>query len=983
MVSAGAGFGKTTLLTQALAENALDPLGRDVYLGCQPEDASASTLLAGLLAGLGVPVGETEGTIDALCAAVWSAAPVHVCFTVDDAHAISAGSAGEHVLAELVERLPANGHLVVASRRTVAISTSRLRAVGRCDSIDEDDLRLDDDELAFLAAGHGIDAGGLGGIGGWPALAELTAVAGEGVAAAFVSEEVLAALEPAVQHQFALIVAIGGGDAATIAAVCDDAVDVEPLSTLPLVSVDRMGTIRPHSLWADLLRGRLSASEVAAARRAAARALREQGANVAAFELLAAAQDWDAALPVLFDACNDQVTPPWADVMERWRSLVPAALDHAPEMAYLRAMIDRSRDTWMPSVVEEFATACSGFAERGDIAREVAALVRACSVAVVCENRDWMAMARARGVTLIDAGVPVHATVLLNDVWRAYADGRFEDVLEMTDIEPELEPRLRHFPAFYRFAAMLGLGRADAAREVARRLAELGGPVVPAFATGWATSAPAFVALACGDLPAITSSPINDLGPRFGLSERVPHLAVGAIGAANSGDVATAAAALGTIDELRRPPARRGMIDGFRALAAAAVALADHDESAATAALADALDDDLTPVGAGMAMRWYPAHPYLFHPPSRALLDAEPSGASRQRILDLSRALLRSRDEAAAPIQRPALLDEIPVVIAAFGVPLAVECVVRLGRPGADSDHCIATLIDCAPEATRRALRDLVRSKQPALASTATTLLSKLPIPPPHVVRLEVLGPPRLLRDGVAIDDVNWRRARVRQLLTSLAVFRRVRRQRVGVMMWPDGDEASVSANLRMTLSYVQALLEPHRSKGDAPWFVRQESGALVLEGGGHLAVDIWEFDDAIDRAADARQAAIPSAELEFLLVAIDLWRGEPLADLSDLDWAGAQVRRLEERYVVAVVRAAELLAAAGRDERALEIAERGLQQEPWSEGLHRVVIATLIGLDDPDPARRALNRCRSALAELDLPLSPGLAQLVARVEAR
>ncbi|MCU1398579.1 MAG: transcriptional activator domain protein [Acidimicrobiales bacterium] len=983
MVSAGAGFGKTTLVAQAIAENALDPRGRDVYLGCQPEDASASTLLAGLLAGLGVPVGETEGSIDTLCAAVWSAAPVQVCFTVDDAHALSAGSAGEHVLAELVERLPANGHLVVTSRRAVAMPTSRLRAVGRCDSIDEDDLRLDDGELALLASEHGIDAGGLGGIGGWPALVELTAVAGEGVAAAFVSEEVLAALPPEAQRQFALIVAIGGGSAATIATVCGGTVDSEQLSALPLVSVDRSGTIRPHSLWSDLLRGRLTDEEVASARRAAARALREQGANVAAFELLAAAQDWDAALPVLFDACNDQATPPWADVMERWRGLLPAGVDQAPEVAYLRAMIDRSRDTWMPSVVEEFSSACTGFAARGDIASEVAALVRACSVAVVCDDRDWMVMARARGVTLIDAGVPVHATVLLNDVWRAYAEGRFEDVLEMTDIEPELEPRLRHFPAFYRFAALLGLGRADAAREVAVRLAELGGPVVPAFATGWATCAPAFVALACGDLPAVTAAPINDLGPRFGLSERVPHLAVGAIGAANRGHVATAAAALGAIDELRRPSARRGMIDGFRALAAAAIALADHDEDAATMALADALDDDLTPVGAGMAVRWYPAHPYLFHGPSRALLDAVPSGISRQRVLDLARALLASRAGTIDTIPRPALLDEIPVVIAAFGVPLAVECVVRLGRPGADSDRCIAALIDCAPEATRRALRDLVRSKQPALASTATTLLSKLPIPPAHLVRIEVLGPPRLLRDGVVIEDVNWRRVRVRQLLASLAVFRRVRRQRAGLMMWPDGDEASVSANLRMTLSYVQALLEPQRSKGDAPWFVRQESGALVLEGGEHLAVDMWEFDDAIDRAADARQAAIPSVELEHLLVAIDLWRGEPLADLAELDWAGTQIRRLEERYVVAVVRAAELLAAAGHDARALEIAERGLQLEPWSEGLHRVVIATLVGLDDLDAARRALNRCRSALAELDLPLAPGLAQLVERVEAR
>jgi DNA-binding SARP family transcriptional activator len=247
-------------------------------------------------------------------------------------------------------------------------------------------------------------------------------------------------------------------------------------------------------------------------------------------------------------------------------------------------------------------------------------------------------------------------------------------------------------------------------------------------------------------------------------------------------------------------------------------------------------------------------------------------------------------------------------------------------------------------------------------------------------VRIELLGPPRLLRDSVVVDDANWRRARVRQLLAVLVVHRHVRRQRAGAMLWPDADEDGVSANLRMTLSYVQALLEPHRAKGDASWFVQQESGELVLGGGTHLGVDVWDFEDALDRAAEARRAAIPSAEVEQLLAAIELWRGEPLIDVLDQEWAATHLRRLTERFVSGVVRAAELLAAADRGDQALDVAERGLAVEPWSEALHRVIVSVLVGSGRVDEARRALARCNAALAEIGSTMTPAMAALGARI---
>lgn len=60
VVTAGAGFGKTTLLVQAVHENRIDPRGLDVWLGCEPADGSASTILGALLASLRADAAGTD-----------------------------------------------------------------------------------------------------------------------------------------------------------------------------------------------------------------------------------------------------------------------------------------------------------------------------------------------------------------------------------------------------------------------------------------------------------------------------------------------------------------------------------------------------------------------------------------------------------------------------------------------------------------------------------------------------------------------------------------------------------------------------------------------------------------------------------------------------------------------------------------------------------------------------------------------------------
>src|SRR5262249_2407071 len=116
------------------------------------------------------------------------------------------------------------------------------------------DLLLTAIEGGELAALLGVDAGVLDSAGGWPALARLTAVAGQSMAERYLWEEVLEGLGPDTRHVLATLSAIGGADDELASIVLETPVRLETvLEGVPLVaqrSTAAHGRWHvPHDLW--------------------------------------------------------------------------------------------------------------------------------------------------------------------------------------------------------------------------------------------------------------------------------------------------------------------------------------------------------------------------------------------------------------------------------------------------------------------------------------------------------------------------------------------------------------------------------------------------------------------------------------------------------------------------------------------------------------------------------------------------------------
>ncbi|MEO6628214.1 MAG: AAA family ATPase, partial [Aquihabitans sp.] len=336
-VVAGAGFGKTTALSAALDA---DTEGIRSELVAVPAGSGATELAEALARAWECDV-PLSGALDApewLTAVWWAMAPTPICTVVDDAHNLD--GEGRNLLVQLVDRLPPNAHLVVASRVQVLDGTTPL--------IGEQDLRFTVEELAQLAAAHGVTPEDLAEGAGWPALAAMLARIGsagtdDGTttgSAASVWQEVLATQEPAHRRAIALLAMAGPADDrlldALLGEAAGDLVD-ELLATVPLTRW-RRGRMEVHALWTDPALASLNASVRRQAPVEVVRALLVSSRPSAAFAV-AVSHHLDAERDrVVRTVASDERMVPDAATAARWLT----AYERRPDVLEVEVLLGLS-----------------------------------------------------------------------------------------------------------------------------------------------------------------------------------------------------------------------------------------------------------------------------------------------------------------------------------------------------------------------------------------------------------------------------------------------------------------------------------------------------------------------------------------------------------------------------------------------------------------------------------------------------------------
>lgn len=967
---AGAGFGKSSILAQAIDENRLAPRGDDCWLGLDPADADAKALAEGLATALGTDLRQVHhpGELDvaelagAIADEVWRRAPRGISFVLDDVHEVPSGTEAATLLAGLVDAMPTNGHLVLAGRREPPLPLARLRAQGLLSRIDEDDLTFDDAELTAFAALRDVPTDKVAGLAGWPALAELRTAAPGDVIDDFLAEEVLRDLPDAHRTAVATVAVLGGADQALIDEVLDDPVDVEAaLRRVPLAACDSTGWCAIHPLWSERLGSWLPPDHRVEAQRRAGLALAARD-PLAALRLLRSAGTEHELRQALRIACRLHNVPTSAGGLARVHRDLPPTVQAAPEGELLAGVATAATD--LDKGEHLLRSAADRFTEAG----ELTGLLPAVEHLAMCAHWREDLGALAEVWDLADALRPLPEARALLTIGRALLADTAGDAPAVLRALDDLD--LRDVPAYWRAplawlraSALLALGYPQAALgHVEAAVAE----ATPSL-QGVLSMLEVNTLVHCGEHTAAAAA-MERMLARLAGSGNAHTLTLGLTLAANrcglEGRVDDAERHLADAHRSAGPEPSPPLLASLTG-AEAMVALARGDEVGASAHLATQLGG--RPALSGRqrygTMRRLPAF-YVLVPATRPEFEGAELGPCYRAALALARALVASREQRdlapAAALGTEQWREARAVLPAAWRAELTAAAL-------AGSGGRATGLADELGPSARPALRALAdrTAAPPGLRTWARTLHDSLPTVPASRIEVGLLGPTTLRRGGRPVEHPHWRRERVRALLLVLLARGGGTREELAGVLWPDLDAEAGGRNLRVTLSYLLAVLEPERAEGAPSCFVRSEGTSLRLVGREWLEVDAREMDRALDAAADAEARGEPSAALDLYRRATALFAGPYLAEAGYEEWALPHRDRLNARFVSGAVRAGELTLAGGDPGEALQLAARALEIEPWSEAAHRLGVAAHLAQGDRAAARRSLDTCLRQVEEL------------------
>ena len=429
LLVAGPGFGKTTILAQAVRAHQVAPRGIDVWVSCEAGYEDPARFAAALLDAVsgggrarGPRLRATTGPRDVVDALI-RRAPLEVCLLLDDVHEIPPGSPGAALLREIASTLPATAHLVLSGREAPDVPLARREATGEVIRIGGEDLAFTEVEVQALARRLGREARIAEPLHGWPAMVRLALAAGPAAPWQYAREEVLSRVSDSQRQALAALAALGTGTAREVAEVTGSPVALDDLAAqVPLVGVLDDGRYRAHDLWAEAAPRIMTTPDEQALRERAVAVLAARGDLARAGRLTCQARDWRLLGELAVGLVQTTLSALPRTIAESWLGAVPPPFADAPAFVLLRAAVLHAADLKDPRIDPLLDQAWQGMLDRSDHRGAAAVLGQAMITAQSRADLARLAVVAEWGKR-IDGPVSPVVTLLCHNVAAMRAEG--------------------------------------------------------------------------------------------------------------------------------------------------------------------------------------------------------------------------------------------------------------------------------------------------------------------------------------------------------------------------------------------------------------------------------------------------------------------------------------------------------------------------------------------------------------------------------
>lgn len=261
--------------------------------------------------------------------------------------------------------------------------------------------------------------------------------------------------------------------------------------------------------------------------------------------------------------------------------------------------------------------------------------------------------------------------------------------------------------------------------------------------------------------------------------------------------------------------------------------------------------------------------------------------------------------------------------------------------------------------------QQLLRSAFPTIAADETVE----DYHPGYTLRIQMLGSFRVWRGWHEIQTREWQREKARQLFQLLLTYRGhwLQREQICAWLWPDSDLDAAERQFKVTLNALNTALEPLRPPRTAPFFIRRQGLAYSFAPSYGCWIDVDEFEL---RAAGALAQDDPEFALRNSQIAVQLYKGDYLAESLYDPWTLEERERLLARFLATATTHANRLVAGGEFQQAVQLCEQVLRRDRGYEEAYQVLMVAHARSGSRSQALRSYTRCVLALHE-DLNMEP------------
>ncbi|MFI6407711.1 ATP-binding protein [Streptomyces sp. NPDC050548] len=236
-------------------------------------------------------------------------------------------------------------------------------------------------------------------------------------------------------------------------------------------------------------------------------------------------------------------------------------------------------------------------------------------------------------------------------------------------------------------------------------------------------------------------------------------------------------------------------------------------------------------------------------------------------------------------------------------------------------------------------------------------------------LRLQILGPLRIWRDGVELDAGPRQQSYLLAALLARA-GEPISTSELVDLIWAEDVPASAVNILQKYVGALRRLFEPLLPVREAGSFLHRRGNSYLFTVGSAM-LDLVVFRERVDAARAALTHRDHEVALDHYVEALGLWHGSAGDGIADGTSATTVFAALDNEFYDACTAAAELAVSTGQPERVLAVLQLAASMDPFNEPVLAALVGVLGAAGRQAEALSVFRQVRDRLAE-ELGIDPG-----------